>query len=291
MAWLTLGKVAPALEQFEVAQQLSSRAVPAVTSAGMVIRNAGLTPMVLAGRLGTLQQRVEANLRDAARRGDLFTEDYGRTVFNLVWLCRDDPAGARRALLERRWTPPATGYHVNHYFALFARCEILLYEGVREGAELDQVNTEFRVLERSLYLRSSVFARLRAEFVGARLALARAEATTDPSKRRSQLERAARLTGRLQGSGLAIARVWAALMRAGHARLASPADEAELLRRSIRLSVDEGISHLAAIARRRLAALVGGSAGAELAALADCYFEAERIRNPARLSAVFLPSG
>ena len=93
-----------------------------------------LSSMYFMGEMKALATRVPEELREAEARGDLFLETGLRSWrTNTLWLVADDPAEASRQLdtAASRWT--RTGFHVQHYYELLARVQILLYEG--RGAE------------------------------------------------------------------------------------------------------------------------------------------------------------
>src|SRR5262249_14652960 len=81
------------------------------------------------GAYRELRQDFDFYLRDAARRGDRFTETTLTRACNVLWLVDGRPDQARRELEQKSWTPPEGGYHMQHWYELRARAEISLYEG------------------------------------------------------------------------------------------------------------------------------------------------------------------
>ncbi len=88
------------------------------------------------GDFPALARDVPAIAREAEARGDLYAKVNVRNRLNIVWLVRDDVAGAERDLEDSvaSWPPAERGYQVQHYWALMSRCELELYRGDPERA-------------------------------------------------------------------------------------------------------------------------------------------------------------
>jgi hypothetical protein len=221
-------------------------------------------------------------VRDALRRGDRYAETSIRRAFNAVWLADDHPDEALADLDDTRWTPGA-GFHLQHWYELEARAEIGLYTD-RARPVLDEIQPQLEQLRRSKLLRVQFLRNLYNSVLG-RLALARHD--LGDSERARVVLAAAR---HLERERIGYAGVWARLLRAGVARERGDDDEARrLLAAAAAAAAATDLLLHAAVARRRLGEVVGGTEGAELIAGADAWMTVEGIRNPARMAVVIAP--
>jgi serine/threonine protein kinase len=243
------------------------------------------------GLLRELRQAFDEYLRDAARRGDRYTETTLTRVFNLVWLVDDAPLEARQDLDRTPWTPPEEGYHFQHWYELRARVELDLYEGSGEGL-YERYEDRFARLESSLLLRVQP-VRTDALWSRARLLLA-STASAASAKRstrtRAVLSHVSRLAGRLHSEGVGYARVYAWLLGAAVAYRRGEVDKARAV---LKIAVDLAEAHklglLASVAWRRLGELQGGEVGAAMIARAEEWMIIEGVRNSTRMAAVMAP--
>ncbi len=229
------------------------------------------------GRIGELRRLVHESLRDAAHRGDRYLEATVTRFFIAVWLAEDDPAGARAQLARLSWAPPAGGYHIQHFYELGAGAEIDIYEGKVRG---DGIPAGFAEVERSHLMRIQIL-RAYANWLRGRLALAAPLPAPDEAERRA---------AHLEGEGPPYARAFGRLLRAGVAvSRAAPSEAVRFLRDAVTVAEEDGFGLIAALARRRLGALLGGDEGAALVAAADAFMTGEGIRRPERIAAVYAP--
>ncbi|OLC08851.1 MAG: hypothetical protein AUH42_00435, partial [Gemmatimonadetes bacterium 13_1_40CM_70_11] len=80
------------------------------------------------GELAEVARRVPARLREARERGDIYAAAdvlAGRPV--VAWLLEDDVPGARQAVSEGMGPWSHQGFHLQHYFSLWAQGQIDLY--------------------------------------------------------------------------------------------------------------------------------------------------------------------
>jgi hypothetical protein len=233
------------------------------------------------GAFRELKQGLDEYLRDAAYRGDRYTETTLARSFNMVWLVKDDPAAARKDLDRRTWTPPASGYHVQHWYDLRARAELALYEGRGGSQELWE---GFAGLARSLLLRVQIF-RTESRWLHGRLALAAADAGGGGSRRQSW-----RMAEALSKERIPYAAVWASLLFAGAmAGTGARAQVREHLCAALAGAEAQSMQLCANAARRRLGELIGGTEGAQQLARADAWMEAQGIENAQRMAEIVAP--
>jgi eukaryotic-like serine/threonine-protein kinase len=112
----------------------------------------------------------------------------------------------------------------------------------------------------------------------------------EPRRRRSLLAQARADARRLERERVGYADGLAALVRAGVASLSDGRSPALASLRRAAAALDAAAMPLhAAAARRSEGLLLGGDAGAERIRAADAAFAAENVRNPARMTAMWIP--
>jgi hypothetical protein len=234
------------------------------------------------GRLATLRRLIEEYLDDAARRSDRYVETTIVRAGILSWLGEDDVAGARAALAARRWLPPEGRYHLQHFFQLRAECELALYEGEAarwiEPARRGREGAKRALLERIQQTRTEIRLTLCKLLVASR--------SRDPDT----LREATGLVRMLNAESVGYARVWALLFGAAlDAQRGATARAVGALRNVVALAAELDMELCAAAARWRLGRLLGGDEGAALVAEARTFFDAENVKDPARLVEVMAP--
>ena len=195
-----------------------------------------------------------------------------------MWLAEDDPdACLREAILAMAdWSLP--GFHIEHFYALFAEVNADLYAGRPERARERQL-VAWPKLQRSHLLRIPA-ARVTAIQTRARAALAIAART--PGAHEPLLREAEQIAKRLAKERLPFCAPTSALLAAGVARTRGRASEAtELLKSAAAGFEAQGMKLMAIIARRCM--------GPEEAVVADEAMRAEGIAAPARMAAMFAP--
>jgi hypothetical protein len=235
------------------------------------------------GRIGELERGYFEWVRDAERRGDRFTEAAVRFNLNVVWLARDAPDEARRDLTRTRWVPPEGGYHMQHWYEQQARFEADLYSGDARRALSD-----FRPI--AARLARSLVLRVRTHRVHVLWLLGRLLLATAASDGPGAASEAARIARRLAREDVPFARTYALLLRAGVAsRRGRDAECVRSLERAVAHADANDYPHCASAARLRLASVVGGARGAELAATARAWMRDQSIRDPERMAEVWTP--
>ncbi len=237
------------------------------------------------GELGELGERYDRHVADAQRMGDRFGAAGFGTRHNVVWLARDAPARAEQELHGALSTWPPGSFHLQHFWALFARCERLLYEG--QPAEAQRVmSAGIGPLKRSLLMRVQMVRAEVTELRG-RICLALAAAEPDGRRRHQRVRRARRFARALMDEGQDFIAAWGAAIEAGAAWLVS--SDAGALDEAIERLTGARLHLYAAAARRRRGERVGGEPGRSLQEEADAWMRDKGVVNPRRMTAMLLP--
>jgi tetratricopeptide (TPR) repeat protein len=242
------------------------------------------------GELSELRRRLGRYLKEARERDDLNAITNLRTRLGYVpYLAADEPdhAESEVALGIGSWS--REGFQLQHYYAMFAEAEVLLYkeQGLVAWRALD---SRWSDLKRSFLLHSQN-VRVEALQLRARAALAAACAFGSDSRERSKFLRIADKQARhvLRETAPA-ASAQALLVRAGAAamrgRLRQAVDHLSAAERACAL-LDMNLH--AAVARRRRGQLISGEAGAAAVREADAWMTSREIRNPEQMAALLAP--
>lgn len=249
----------------------------------------GCFSMLYAGELRELGKRVPALVREAERRGDMYSAVGFRVRIPAPFLLRDDPDGAQKDIQAAilLWAPPRDIYHLQHLWAVYSRCEILLYRGNVEAAA-EELQRALRSIERSMLLTVPM---LRVEVLDLRARIALGMAARCEGPRRAVWQRAARTAYRkMLRVRLPVAGVLAAFAKAG---LAAQQDGTVVARgqllECIRRFDEMHMKSHAAAARTCLGNLVAGDEGAALVTDAARSLGDETVRNPRRWVAMLAP--
>jgi hypothetical protein len=209
----------------------------------------------------------------------------------LVRLMSDEPERASRRITvaARSWSQ--AGFHLQHYFHLFAQTEIFLYEGAGAAA-WQGLENRWNVLEASLIRRRIQLIRIESRHLRARAALSAAAAARGPSasRRGRLLEEAARDARRIAREDAPWAESLANLVCAGVCTLRSEPSRAQELLAAAESGFEASKMALyAAAARRCRGLLLGGPEGRALVETADAWMRGERVKNPERMAAMLAP--
>jgi eukaryotic-like serine/threonine-protein kinase len=239
------------------------------------------------GQIREVATRVPQHVAEGLHRGDLYlTTVLSLSLLNSAWLVDDDPATARSMAADAiaRWS--FQGSVVHSWYAPTALAQLKLYEG-DGAAALEHVERAWPGLERSLLLRVGL-VNVEAHHLRARVALA--TAAGGGADREQHRRAAARDAAWLRRRSAPWTRALGALTLAGVEACGGRAEHAVALLAEAERGFDE--LHLAlhaAAARRRRGALVGGDEGRALLAAADEWMAGQRIKNPARMTAMIAP--
>lgn len=239
------------------------------------------------GEMAELGRLLPGWLAEAEERGDLYSATNLRTgILNHVWLCADDPQRARRELdaAMSRWS--RKGFHSQHFWDAMAGPQIDLYVGDAEAA-WSRVEREAGPLARSLILRIQT---ARIEWGGLRGRAALALAARDAAKRAGLVRAAGREAQKLDREGVAWAKPFAALLRAGIAGVREDrrAVVAELAAATAGFEAAD-MPFMAAVARRRWGERQGGVEGIATLRDADAFMQKQGVKDPIRMAASWTP--
>ncbi|MEC7519705.1 MAG: protein kinase [Myxococcota bacterium] len=252
-----------------------------VDTAGLnIARLLAVWVAVFRGDLRHLATWVPEFERDAVRRDDRFAQVSLNLAGHVGWLAAGDVDGARARLEERPWEPPDGSYHVQHWYRLVAACELALYDDLR-GDRRD-LERRFRQMSRSLVFQRAQAVRVYGRWLRARFHVALAERGD-----RGALDAATREAEKLAREPIAFAAPYAAAIRAAVAHLRGDL-EACLGELSVteELAAEASLFGLGAMARRRIGQLADRPTER---GDAERYFQAQRVRDPERLTGVYLP--
>jgi hypothetical protein len=241
------------------------------------------------GRLGELCERFDRYTADADRTGDRYLAANLRTYLSVVWQVRGDIPRARKDLegLLDFW--PGDKYQVQHFFHLYARCELALYEDQPEVAVRAMAAEESR-------LRGSGMLRIigiGGEFawMTGRLALAMAE-RTDQAGRPPLLRRAMQGARYLLKFDQQTTIAMGELLSAGVRWLSPGANREEIataLGQVVETVEATGAKSLAEAGRFWLGEILGGARGGELRARSERWLAGQGVQDPARMAYSILP--
>jgi hypothetical protein len=204
---------------------------------------------------------------------------------NLVWLAADDPDEGERQADEamERWSHE--GFHRQHYNHVLARIQTELYRGRAEAA-WQSIDGNWAAMQRTSLFRIQ-FLRVEASYLRARCALLMVDAGKDPRRFLAVARRDAR---RIAREKMAWSEPISLLLDAAVAfQEGRPASAADTLARAADAFDRAEMQLYAAVARRRLSALVAGERGHELLRHATEWMAAHDVRDPERMTRMLAP--
>lgn len=242
--------------------------------------------LVWCGRLADHSARLPQYLQDAQDRGDL----YGMATLALLTYAFYQDLAADRALdsgssadVLQMWS--RRGFHLQHYWAMFAEAERLLYQG-RGGESYELIRARRKDVSGSMLLRVQTI-RIFHEFLQARCALAAMNNGAAPAK---LLKEARRHVRRLQRQHMRWADGIALLALAGIRAFEGRTQETEQLLHSAETVLTEvGMALYAHAAQYRRGTLDKGAIRSELLVDAQAFMSGQGIVNIPRMMDVFAP--
>jgi hypothetical protein len=180
-------------------------------------------------------------------------------------------------------------YHVQHYLALYARCEHALYAEEPEVA-LAALRQEHPRLRNSGLLRVEGL-RMDYDWLYGRVAMALAE-SAEKDKRRVYLKQARACARRLCNGRIPAFKAIGIVLSAGILNLtpgANPSQVSALLEHGVATAEANGSMLLAESARRWLGETMGGRRGEEIRARSNGWMGEQGVQNPERLAHVVAP--
>ncbi|MDH5492421.1 MAG: AAA family ATPase, partial [Myxococcales bacterium] len=284
--WLYFhGRFMEAAEALEISERIYLEETVGGWAEMNIVRSVRLMALARAGRFAALGRQARRALADAIRRGDRYGETTLVRYANAIWWTIDEPEQARARLAGLVWKPPEGAYHIQHYFELIARADLLLYEGEVSWEAFEALEPEYRAFDRSVMRRAVRIAKVESYYQRARLALAAGR--SDPARAARLVRRCVRRIDKEQTS---FGELWSTLLNAGiSARLGEAGECARLLRCAIEQGLALDAPHLVAVARLRLGARLGEPEGASILEEAERWMQQESIRCPERFAEVFAP--
>ncbi len=235
------------------------------------------------GDVPALVTQATTFLEHAEHRGNRFASTIVKTgPANVIWLVRNDPAGARSALTSGLKEWPDEPFRTPHYLALTADLRIRLYEGDGQGA-LDTVMQQWSKLRSTSLMRIQV---IRVIMRHLRATCILSSTTANPRHLRLAKADAVRIRkeGRQWCHGLGLSIEAAIATREG--RMSTAVDT---LRESVVALERADMTMHAYAARRQLGSLVGGIAGSRMVDKTDTWMTAQGIHDPTRMANMVIP--
>ena len=267
------GTFAPALADLIAAERIFRERCVGTAWELTAVRHFMLECCWYLGELARFRTATLEGLKEATDRGSVYATTTLRTgLANAIWLLRDEPAqalaDAERAM--QGWT--AHGYHIQHWYELFARTQIDLYNGDGAAAHA-RVEKGWSDLRRSNLLRMQ-HTRVVAIHMRGRAALA-AAAGVAGGERAARLELARRCARGLARDSRGWGGAFRALLQAGVARAEGRAEAATWRAR--------------AVAETRLHGLALFQAAAELEGAGAPWMSEHGVRAPQSLARMLVP--
>jgi serine/threonine protein kinase/tetratricopeptide (TPR) repeat protein len=248
-----------------------------------------ISALIDEGKIVDLCRVSREFLDDALDRGNLFAATMFRSGWStLLWLCQDDLPGARDALAEALAQCPDGVFYIPHYNCLLARGMIDLY-AVENEAAYEHIAAVWPTLERSLVLRIRS-VRVRCLRMRAACAIAAARSGHDRRRLLAIAENDAKALERERHYSVISNDAKAKLLRAG---IASTQGDMPTALEHLSFAIDRfrecRSAFWHAVSLRRKGQMLEGSKGRALMREADDWMATEGIKNPARMTAAFIP--
>ena len=207
------GAFGPAVAHLDAAERIFRERCVGTAWELNAVRHFTLECLYYLGELARFRVATVEGLKEASDCGSVYATTTLRTgLANAIWLLRDEPSRAREEAREAMGGWTAHGYHIQHWYELFAQTQIDLYVG--DGAAAHARVTEgWRALRRSNLLRMQ-HTRIVATHLRGRAALAGALALRGAA-RVPLLDLCRRCAARIERDGSGWGSALAALLHAG----------------------------------------------------------------------------
>jgi serine/threonine protein kinase/tetratricopeptide (TPR) repeat protein len=248
-----------------------------------------ISALIDEGKIVDLCRVSREYLDDALDRGNLFAATMFRSGWStLLWLSPDDLPGARDALDKALAQCPSGVFYIPHYNCLLSRGMIDLYACENEAA-YEHIAAVWPTLERSLVLRIRS-VRVRCLRMYAACAIAAASEGRDRKRLLALAEKLAKALERERHYSVISNNAKAKLLRAG---IASTRGDLPAALEHLSFAIDRfkecGSAFWHALSLRRKGQMLEGDEGRALMREADDWMACEGIKNPARMTAAFIP--
>jgi hypothetical protein len=203
-----------------------------------------------------------------------------------IALTNDDPDEARRHVREAMAMWTQSGFHAQHWYAMWSETLIELYVGNAAAAH-ERLQRDAAALRKSFLLRAQMVRGMTAYLRGC---CAVASIRQESSASAQRIAEAYRMAHRLSGLTTAWAPALSTLVRAAAESAAGTrATAVASLRDALRLSEDAHLWPQAWATRYQLGRAIGGEEGRHLTEQADRMMRAQGIRAPHRSAASLAP--
>ncbi|MCC7535819.1 MAG: protein kinase [Deltaproteobacteria bacterium] len=244
--------------------------------------------MLQVGDLESLRRKAGRGIAEARDRGDRSASASLRlSVMAMVRLADDAPDEAAHEVEDalREWS--VSGFHIQHYYGLFAGGSADVYAGRGERA-LERIVADWPRLRRAFLFRVQLIHLAMLDLRG-RAALAAAWASP-PGERARKIRSALDDAARIDAQDASWARPLATLLRACVAQSEGRLDDASSRYAEAAAAFDTHDLELhGAVARMREGHLRGGDEGRALVERATEWMRAQRVRAPDRMAALLAP--
>jgi hypothetical protein len=287
-----LGRWLEAFHHMEDANRILGVGVPGVAWELDVIRDFEMELLGWMGRLEELTRGVTAGIHDAEDRGDLFFANSMRIgLSNLIWLKSDevDHAWSETERAAREWSHG--GFHIQHFWNLYAKVQIELYRGAFRAAHV-RLHSQWGQLRRSLLLRVQYFRIIMLE-LRARTTLAAAcdLSRTSPGDSRALIAAVERCIHKLMHERVCWAQAFGRLLQAGVENVRGNRERTvQLLSTAVEALHSADMTLFATAAEQRLAPLIGGITGTALTARATSWLASQSVAVPHRFITMLTPA-
>ena len=233
-----------------------------------------------------VRRRSTRLLKEAQEKGDLFTQvNLGTFMEPLTRLAQDRPDEAREVIEDsiQRWSRQE--FNVQNMTALMGSTYVDLYRG-DPRATYERHCSQWPALKGSFLMHSQI-CRLLVPELRARSALGVAATSQNPAPLLREVEQRAR---RIERENMPYGNALARLLHAGVAFIRRDQARAERCLADAARAFDSiPMKLFAAVARRRLGELRGGSEGRDLIASSNQWMLDHEIQNPDRMAAAIAP--